>query len=230
MSCVRTAAPGLRSCCPSGSLPGPGLALHSRGTRGPGGGCVTDTWRGDSISRGTSVLPVLSTPTLTSPSFFPSFFPPFLSSFLLPPAAGESNIYRKPPIYKRHGTVCLLHAGLCSAGGAGQGASAGLGLAESHLGTGREMGADVKVKCWGAGLRWADAPACPPGSRAQGSAQVKGSFEPNPCCEERGRRLSALQGTGIAVGGGARPWRGGRGDEGGRCLLMPGARAASGKG
>ncbi|NXV66650.1 ABLM3 protein, partial [Molothrus ater] len=46
------------------------------------------------------VLCALSTPTLTSLSL--PFFPFSLS--LLPPAAGESNIYRKPPIYKRHDT------------------------------------------------------------------------------------------------------------------------------
>ncbi|KFO81423.1 Actin-binding LIM protein 3, partial [Cuculus canorus] len=56
------------------------------------------------------------------------------------PAAGESNIYRKPPIYKRHGTVCLLCTGLCSSGQAGQGTSVGLGLAESCLGAGWEDG------------------------------------------------------------------------------------------
>lgn len=63
------------------------------------------------------------------------FLPSFLLPFLLPLAAGESNIYRKPPIYKRHGRVCWLHAGLCAAGSRA-GTSVGLGLAKSHSGTG----------------------------------------------------------------------------------------------
>uniref|UniRef100_A0A8C7EBL2 Actin binding LIM protein family member 3 n=1 Tax=Nothoprocta perdicaria TaxID=30464 RepID=A0A8C7EBL2_NOTPE len=50
----------------------------------------------------------LSCPLLANSTdlpFLPSCPLASISFLLLPPAAGESNIYRKPPIYKRHGTV-----------------------------------------------------------------------------------------------------------------------------
>lgn len=65
-----------------------------------------DTWRGDSISRGTSVLPVLSTPTLTSPSFFPSFFPSFLSFFGHQLLARATSIGNPPSISDTVGSAC----------------------------------------------------------------------------------------------------------------------------
>lgn len=58
-----------------------------------------------SISCRTTVLPPLQARTELLSMLLSSFLP------FLYPAAGESNIYRKPPIYKRHGQSTIWEPG-----------------------------------------------------------------------------------------------------------------------
>lgn len=155
MSCHR-GQPGPCSCARAAG-PEP-----SRGTRGPGGGCVMEMWRGGGGSCRTRVLCAPSTPTLTSPS---PFFLPFLSLFSHQLLARVTSTGSPPS------TSATVRSGCCVpvpvSPPAGDRRVQGLGGR-----WGRRQGL-------GAGLWWA-APASPLGSRG-GSLGDRCGFGPRPC-------------------------------------------------